>query len=74
MESKKINPFEIKTTHITQAMLYLWVPLLMVLRVFISAESRPITYLIAILTMMVVFLSFFLSSFSSIKRDNENDA
>jgi hypothetical protein len=73
MDPKRILPFEIKTTQITQVILYLWIPLLMALPVFISSEIRIIPYLIAILVMMIVFLSFFLATQNYLKKDSDED-
>ena len=68
MEPKRILPFEIKTTQLTQAMIYLWIPLLLSLPIFVYQEIRLISYLIAILVMMVVFLSFFLATQHFLKK------
>jgi hypothetical protein len=62
MDPKRILPFEIKTTQFSQALLYLWIPLLLSLPIFVSKEIRIIPYLISILMMLVVFLSFFLAA------------
>ena len=61
MDPKRILPFEIKTTQFTQMVVYLWIPLLMILPIFIAKEIRVVSYLIAILLLMIVFLSFFLA-------------
>ncbi len=66
-------PFEIKTTQLTQVILYLWIPLLVALPLFISSEIRIIPYLIAILVMMVVFLSFFLATQHYLKKDADDE-
>ena len=73
MEPKRILPFEIKTTQLSQALIYLWIPLLLSLPIFVNKEIRLISYLIAILVMMVVFLSFFLASQNFIKKETEED-
>jgi len=74
MDLKRILPFELKTTHFTQVILYLWVPLLMSLPVFVGEQIRVISYLISILVMMIVFLSFFLATRSSMKKDEDDEA
>jgi len=73
MNSKKILPFEIRTTQLSQALLYLWIPLLLSLPIFVSKEIRIIPYLIAILLMMVVFLSFFLAAQHFLKKEKDED-
>jgi hypothetical protein len=73
MDPRKILPFEIKTTQLTQVILYLWIPLLVALPLFISSEIRIIPYLIAILVMMVVFLSFFLATQHYLKKDADDE-
>jgi hypothetical protein len=73
MDPRKILPFEIKTTQLTQVILYLWIPLLVALPLFISGEIRIIPYLIAILVMMVVFLSFFLATQHYLKKDSDDE-
>jgi predicted permease len=71
MEPKRILPFEIKTTQLTQALIYLWIPLLLSLPIFVNKEIKLISYLIAILVMMVVFLSFFLATQNFLKKEAE---
>jgi hypothetical protein len=73
MDPRKLLPFEIKTTQLTQVMAYLWIPLLASLPLFIAGEIRIIPYLIAILVMMIVFLSFFLATQSYLKKDSDED-
>jgi hypothetical protein len=73
MDQKRILPFEIKTTQLTQVVFYLWVPLLVVLPVFVCQEIRVISYLICILVMMIVFLSFFLATQSSTNKDEHDE-
>ena len=73
MDPKRILPFEIKTTQLTQVLLYLWVPLLVALPIFISKEIRIISYLISILIMLVVFLSFFLATQNYLKKDSDEE-
>ena len=74
MDPKRILPFELKTTQFTQAAIYLWVPLLVVLPIFVSARIRIISYLILILVMMIVFLSFFLATQNSMRKDDHEGA
>jgi len=69
MDQKRILPFELKTTQFTQVLFYLWVPLLVVLPVFVGESIRILPYLISILMMMIVFLSFFLATRNSIGKD-----
>lgn len=73
MDPKRILPFEIKTTQLTQALIYLWIPLLVSLPIFISKEIRIISYLISILVMLVVFLSFFLATQNYLKKDHDDE-
>jgi hypothetical protein len=73
MDPKRILPFEIKTTQLTQVIIYLWIPLLVALPIFISKEVRIIPYLIAILVMMIVFLSFFLATQNYLKKDADEE-
>jgi hypothetical protein len=73
MEPKRILPFEIKTTQLTQAMIYLWIPLLLSLPIFVNKEIKLISYLIALLIMMVVFLSFFLATQNFLKKEAAPD-
>ena len=70
---KKILPFEIKTTQLSQGITFLWIPLLLSLPVFVSKEIKIIPYLIAILVMLVVFLSFFLSAQNFLKKDDDEN-
>ena len=72
MDPKKIQPFELRTTAFTQVMIYLWVPLLLMLPEFVSPQVRILSYLVSILVMMIVFLSFFLATQRSTKKD-ENE-
>ncbi len=72
MDPKRILPFELKTTQFTQVVLYLWVAMLVVLPVFVGERIRILPYLIAILSMLIVFLSFFLTTWSSIKKDDHD--
>ena len=72
MDPKKIQPFELRTTAFTQVMIYLWVPLLLMLPEFVSPQVRILSYLVSILVMMIVFLSFFLATQRSMKKD-ENE-
>jgi hypothetical protein len=72
MDRKRILPFELKTTQFTEAVNYLWVALLVALPVFVGERVRSLPYLIAILPMMIVFLSFFLTTRNSIRKD-ENE-
>ena len=74
MDPKRILPFEIKTTQLSQALIYLWIPFLLSLPIFVSKEIRIIPYLIAILVMMVVFLSFFLATQNFLKKEKDEDA
>ena len=69
MDPKRILPFELKTTQFTQVVIYLWVPMLAVLPILVGEQVRILPYLISILTMMIVFLSFFLATRSSIRKD-----
>jgi uncharacterized membrane protein YobD (UPF0266 family) len=69
MDRKRILPFEIKTTQLSQALIYLGVPLLLSLPVFVSREIRVLPYLISILLLMVVFLSFFLAAQKFLKPE-----
>lgn len=73
MDPKRILPFEIKTTQLTQVLIYLWVPLLVALPIFISKEIRIISYLISILVMLIVFLSFFLATQNYLKKDQDEE-
>jgi hypothetical protein len=73
MDQKRILPFEIKTTQFTQVVFYLWVPLLVVLPIFVCKEIRVISYLISILIMMIAFLSFFLATQSSTNKDDHDE-
>ncbi len=73
MDQKRILPFEVKTTQLTQVLIYLWVPLLVALPIFISKEIRIISYLISILIMLVVFLSFFLATQNYLKKDQDEE-
>jgi VIT1/CCC1 family predicted Fe2+/Mn2+ transporter len=73
MDPKRILPFEIKTTQFTQMVVYLWIPLLMILPIFIAKEIRVVSYLIAILLLMIVFLSFFLATQSFLKKDRDEE-
>jgi hypothetical protein len=73
MDPRKILPFEIKTTQLTQVILYLWVPILVALPLFIAPEIRMLPYLISILVIMIVFLSFFLATQSFLKKDTDED-
>ena len=73
MDPKRILPFEIKTSQFTQMVVYLWIPLLMILPIFISKEIRIISYLISILLLMVVFLSFFLATQNFLKKDRDEE-
>lgn len=73
MDQKRILPFEIKTTQFTQVVFYLWVPLLVVLPIFVCQEIRVISYLISILVMMIVFLSFFLATQNSTNKDEHDE-
>ncbi len=70
---KKILPFEIKTTQLSQGIIFLWIPLLFSLPIFISKEIKIISYLIAILVMLVVFLSFFLCAQNFLKKDRDEN-
>jgi Ca2+/H+ antiporter len=72
MDPKKIQPFELRTTAFTQLMIFLWVPLLLMLPEFVSPQVRILSYLVSILVMMIVFLSFFLATQRSMKKD-ENE-
>ena len=72
MDPKKIQPFELRTTAFTQVMIFLWVPLLLMLPEFVSPQIRILSYLVSILVMMIVFLSFFLATQRSMKKD-ENE-
>ena len=73
MDPKRILPFEIKTTQLTQVLIYLWIPLLAALPIFISKEIRIISYLISILIMLIVFLSFFLATQNYLKKDQDEE-
>ena len=73
MKSKKILPFEIKTTQLSQAVLYFWIPLVFALPLFVSKERKSIPYLIAILVVMVLFLSFFLASQHYLRKGRSDD-
>jgi hypothetical protein len=73
MDPKRILPFEIKTSQFTQMVVYLWIPLLMILPIFISKEIRIISYLISILLLMIVFLSFFLATQSFLKKERDEE-
>ena len=70
MDPKRILPFELKTTQFTQVIVYLWGALLLTVPVFVTEQIRIIPYLILILVMMVVFLSFFLVTRDSTKKDD----
>ena len=70
MDPKRILPFELKTTQFTQVVIYLWVPLLVALPVFVGEQIRVLPYLISILAMMIVFLSFFIATRNSIRKDD----
>jgi hypothetical protein len=70
MDPKRISPFELKSTQFTQVVVYLWVAMLVSVPVFVSERIRIIPYLILILVMMVVFLSFFLATHESTKKDD----
>jgi heme O synthase-like polyprenyltransferase len=72
MNPKQILPFELKTTHVTQIVIYLWVALLFVLPIFVCERIRTLSYLISILVMMIVFLSFFLATQNSMKKDEDD--
>ena len=72
MDPKRILPFELKSTQFTQLAIYLWVALLITLPVFVSDQIRVLPYLISILVMFIVFLSFFLATQESTKKD-ENE-
>jgi hypothetical protein len=73
MNPKKILPFEIKTTQLAQVFLYLWIPLLVSLPIFVSKEIQIIPYLILILVMMVVFLSFFLAAQHFLRKEKDEN-
>ena len=73
MDPRRILPFEIKTSQFTQMVVYLWIPLLMILPIFISKEIKIISYLISILLLMVVFLSFFLATQNFLKKDRDEE-
>lgn len=73
MDSKRKLPFEIKTTQFTQIVVYLWIPLLAVLPIFVSKQIHIISYLISILLMMIVFLSFFLVTQNFLKKDQDEE-
>jgi hypothetical protein len=70
MEPKRISPFELKSTQFTQVVVYLWVAMLVSLPVFVSERIRIIPYLILNLVMLVVFLSFFVATRESTKKDD----
>ena len=70
MDPKRFLPFELKSTQFTQVVVYLWVAMLVALPVFIAEQIRMIPYLILILVIMVVFLSFFLAMRESTKKDD----
>ncbi len=74
MNPKRILPFEIKTSHVSQVLVYLWIPLLISLPILGGKEIKLISYLIAILVMMVVFLSFFLATQFVLKKDDDDEA
>ncbi len=71
MDPKRISPLELKSTQFTQVVVYLWVAMLVSVPVFVSEQIRIIPYLILILVMMVVFLSFFLATHESTKKDDD---
>ena len=73
MDQKRILPFEIKTTQLSQALIFLWVPLLLSLPIFVSKEIRILPYLISILLLMVVFLSFFLAAQNFLKKEKDEE-
>ena len=73
MNPKRILPFEIKTTHLSQVFIYLWIVLLISLPILGGKEIKLISYLISILVMMVVFLSFFLVTQVFMKKENDED-
>ena len=73
MDPKRNLPFEIKTTQFTQLTVYLWIPLLAVLPIFVAKEIRIIPYLISILILMVVFLSFFLAAQNYLRKDRDDE-
>jgi hypothetical protein len=70
MDPKRILPFELRTTQFTQVIVYLWVATLVTIPVFVTERIRIIPYLILILVMMVVFLSFFHVTRDSTKKDD----
>ncbi len=73
MDPKRILPFEIKTTQFSQMAVILWLPLLTILPIFISKEIRIIPYLISILVLMVVFLSFFLATQAFVRKERDEE-
>ena len=70
MDPKRILPFELKSTQFTQVVIYLWLAMLITIPIFVSEPIRIIPYLIAILVMMIVFLSFFMATRNSMKKDD----
>jgi hypothetical protein len=74
MKSKKISPFEIKTTQLSQAIFYFWIPLVFALPIFVATERKVFSYLIAILLVLVVFLSFFFVSQQQTKKDSSDES
>lgn len=73
MDPKRILPFELKSTQFTQVVIYLWVAMLVAVPVFVGERIRTLPYLILIMVMMVVFLSFFLATHESTKKDDDEN-
>jgi|GEM_PF-2450857 len=71
MDPERILPFELKTTLFTQAVVHLWITVLVALPFFVSKQIRIIPYLILILVLLIVFLSFFLATHESMKKDED---
>ncbi len=69
----KIQPFELKTTHLSQLLTYLWFPLLINVPLLIFKKIHPPSYFIVLLVLMVVFMAWFISAHHAIERENEDE-
>lgn len=73
MKSKRILPFEVKTTQLSQAVILFLVPMLFGLPLFVSEDRRQIAYAVGLLFSLPLFLAFFLATQNSIRKGSDRE-
>jgi 4-amino-4-deoxy-L-arabinose transferase-like glycosyltransferase len=73
MKSKRILPFEVKTTQLSQAVIYFWIPMILAIPIFVAADRKRLPYWIGLLVALVIFLAFFLASQNYIRKGESHE-